>query len=95
MKELFCEKHRREKECLAGESAHHTNWYCPECELERQLAEAKEEIEAMRPMIEACRARYERHNLIAKGYPTETEEIDPCQCPTCQWYRDYLERKQS
>lgn len=32
MEELFCDKHQREKLCMAGESAHISNWYCPECD---------------------------------------------------------------
>jgi hypothetical protein len=31
---LYCEKHGTHKECLAGESAHGSNWYCPKCDLE-------------------------------------------------------------
>lgn len=57
-------------------------------DLERQLAEAKAEVEAMRPIVEACRARYEVHNQEPRAI------LDQCPCLTCQWYREYLERKQ-
>lgn len=32
--DLFCKKHLMEKRCLAGESAHSDNWYCPACDAE-------------------------------------------------------------
>ena len=53
------------------------------------LDKAKAEIEAMQPMVEACKARHEHH----LGGPIIGED-DPCPCITCQWYRDYLDRKQ-
>lgn len=31
---MKCAKHNRSMECLAGCSAHPSNWYCPECENE-------------------------------------------------------------
>ena len=49
--------------------------------LERRLA-------AMLPMIEACKARTERHNPVVS-----TGRIEQCLCLTCQWYRDYEARK--
>lgn len=43
------------------------------------------EIKRMRPVIDACKARYERHK--AEAVPDEVEA--PCVCLTCQWYQDY------
>ena len=70
-------------------------------DLERQLAvriqesnewealarDRQEEIEAMRPMIEACEYRYKTHK-----YYSPPEDVT-CTCLTCQWYRDYEARK--
>jgi hypothetical protein len=36
MYELICSKHKIEKECYAGCSAHIDNWYCPECKKEKE-----------------------------------------------------------
>jgi len=36
MYELYCKKHRKCKECLAGESGHPDNWYCPDCDAEEE-----------------------------------------------------------
>jgi hypothetical protein len=32
MSDTYCDIHNRDKEILAGCSAHRANWYCPECE---------------------------------------------------------------
>jgi hypothetical protein len=52
MSDVFCKKHNREKECLAGKSAHGSNWYCPECEayeagIREGMERNKEEVEVL------------------------------------------------
>lgn len=42
---MKCEKHGIDKECLAGESAHPSNWYCSKCELEK-----KNEAQVLNPL---------------------------------------------
>ena len=39
---LKCEKHNKDMECMAGCSAHHSNWYCTECEKDQRIAELEE-----------------------------------------------------
>lgn len=59
-------------------------------EYRRQLGEAEDEISAMQPMVDSCKERYEHHNKFPGG-PNPSGE---CVCITCQWYREYLGRKQ-
>ena len=42
---LSCKKHRIQRQCMAGESAHPDNWYCPQCDLERENAELRKKLE--------------------------------------------------
>lgn len=51
------------------------------------VVDMQAEIEAMLPIVEACRARYEVHNQEPRAI------LDQCPCLTCQWYRDYEARK--
>ena len=53
------------------------------------IADLESQLAAMKPMLDACKARYERHNQ--EHY--KISGLAPCYCLTCQWYRDYEARK--
>lgn len=42
--ELYCTKHSRKKDCLGGASAHLSNWYCPECDSEKDELKRRTDI---------------------------------------------------
>ena len=56
---------------------------------DKRIADLERQLAAMSPLIEACKARYERHNQ--EHY--KISGVAPCRCLTCQWYRDYKARK--
>ena len=71
MKNLKCTKHRISLEHLGGESAHSSNWYCPECDKENEDEETwgKEQFpDAFQYFIVNYIDRpYERHIAVKKG----------------------------
>lgn len=34
--DTYCDKHKQDKRVMGGCSAHRSNWYCEECDLERE-----------------------------------------------------------
>ena len=57
--------------------------------VDSHIADLESQLAAMKPMLDACKARYERHNQ--EHY--KISGLAPCYCLTCQWYRDYEARK--
>jgi len=41
MNELVCTKHKTDLVCMVGCNAHPSNWYCPECDKEKNIAQKK------------------------------------------------------
>lgn len=65
-----------------------TKYFIPPKDENERIADLERQLAAMSPMIEACKARTERHNPVVS-----TGRIEQCLCLTCQWYRDYEARK--
>ena len=58
MSELTCDKHNISMECMAGESAHRSNWYCPTCYLLDTMTsdEMVEQIQSLQSQLDDANA---------------------------------------
>jgi len=65
----YCKKHGRDKRCLAGESAHPTNWYCPECDKDEELTRLRAQLQERDVKLATCTEAFD--------YVLNTPQTDP------------------
>jgi hypothetical protein len=74
---MKCDKHNRAMECMAGRSAHRSNWYCPECDKDKRITELTEERNSLRVLADeehATAARIAAENTRLKGLLEQMRE---------------------
>ena len=45
---LVCEIHKVNLECMGGCSAHRSNWYCPECDSEKEKLNSSDKAQGVK-----------------------------------------------
>jgi hypothetical protein len=84
-----CPKHKIELDCIGGESAHISNWYCRICDAEQQLSEAstkntelRDQMGMMRKEVDAYRADflfgYDEGSVEESGYEFINCKTEEC-----------------